>query len=86
MSQDVLLRIKVRALASLRSGWISVEPLLLVPTPGIVRLGPHVPSEMPLEMLPPDLRVVGSIFWMVISQREPVGYERVDSAAAIEAS
>jgi len=47
----------------------------------MVRLGPHVPTEMPVEMLPPDLREIGSTFWMVFDMKhEPVGFERLGSA------
>ncbi|HZZ41606.1 MAG TPA: hypothetical protein VFE58_01590 [Tepidisphaeraceae bacterium] len=81
MSHETLCRIKVRAGMCLRPGWLSVEPLPLEPTPGVVRLGPHVPTEMPLEMLPPDLREIGSVFWMIFDMnREPVGFERLESA------
>jgi hypothetical protein len=78
MSQETLYRIKVRAGMSLRPGWLSVEHFPLEPTPGFVCLGPHVPTEIPLEMLPPELRVIGSVFWMVFNgTREPVGFERL---------
>jgi hypothetical protein len=34
---------------------------------------------MPLDMLPPDLRVIGSVFWMVFdSEKDPVGFERLE--------
>jgi hypothetical protein len=36
---------------------------------------------MPLEMLPPDLRTIGSTFWMVFdTNREAVGFEPLESA------
>jgi hypothetical protein len=38
---------------------------------------------MPLSLLPPDLREVGAVFWMVFdpSSREAVGFERLEGAA-----
>jgi hypothetical protein len=79
VSQEILYRIKVRAGMLLRSGWLGIEPLPLETTPGVVRLGPHIPPEIPLSFLPPDLRTIGSVFWMIFNpSREPVGYERVE--------
>ena len=79
MPQETHYRIKVRAGMSLRQGWISVDPLPLQPARGFVNLWPHIPTEMPLDFLPPNLRVIGSVFWMVFKvDREPVGFERVD--------
>ncbi len=81
MSHDTLYRIKVRIGLSMRPGFLNVEPLPLEQTPGVVRLGPHVPTELPLDMLPPDLRIIGSTFWMVFDvRRVPVGYEHIGGA------
>ena len=82
MARDIHFRIKVRAQMSVRPGWIAVEPLPIEVKPGIVRLGPHIPKEIPLDLLPPDLRAIGSTFWMLFDQRrEPVGFERISDVA-----
>ncbi len=81
MSHDTLYRIQVRAGMCLRPGWLKVEPLPLQQRPGMVRLGPHVPMEVPLDMLPPELRAIGAVFWLVFNAaREPVGFEHLGSA------
>lgn len=79
MSQETLYRIKVRAGICLRPGWLRVDILPLAPPPaGVVRLGPHVPTEIPLELVPLDLRPVGSQFWMIFGPtREVVAVERL---------
>ena len=85
MPHSQLCRIKVRAEMCLQPGWLRVSPLPLAPPPdGMVRLGPDgVPSDMPLSLLPPDLREVGAVFWMVFdpASREAVGFERLEGAA-----
>ena len=81
MSLGTRYRIKVRAGMCLHPGWLCVEILpLSPPPPGVVRLGPHVPTEIPLELIPLDLQSIGSQFWMVFDgSREAVGVERLES-------
>jgi len=84
MSNDTLYRIKVRAGMCLRPGWLRVDVLPLAPLPpGTVRLGPHVPTEIPLELVPLDLQPIGSTFWMVFDATlfEVVAVERTGNVA-----
>jgi hypothetical protein len=43
---------------------------------------------MPLSLLPPDLREVGAVFWMVFdpSSQEAVGFERLEGPAYPDAA
>ena len=72
MGQDGTCRFKVRAGICLSPGWLRVEILLEPVRPGFVRLGPHIPSDVPLDLVPVDLRQVGSVFWMVVERGEVV--------------
>ena len=77
-------RIKVQAQMCLEAGLLRVRVLPLVPAPpGVARLGPHVPGEIPLELVPLDLQPMGSKFWMVFDElREVVGVERLEEEPA----
>lgn len=77
MSQEQLYRVKVRAQMCLHSGMLHVDVLPLSPLPpGVVRLGPDLPTEIPLDLVPLDLQAMGSKFWMVFNgRRQIVGVE-----------
>ena len=80
MSDEQLYRIKVRAQMRLRPGVLCIDVLPIEPPPpGVIRLGPHVPLEIPLDLVPLDLQPMGSQFWMVFNRhREVVSIERVE--------
>jgi hypothetical protein len=46
-----------------------------------------VPCEIPLDVVPPDLQIIGSEFWMVFNRRrEVVGVERLAEESLTEAN
>ena len=81
MERGAVCRTLVRAEICLTPGWLRVAPMSSSESPAAtVRLGPDgVPSEMPTCLLPPDLRTVGAVFWMLFdpARHEAVGFERV---------
>lgn len=80
MSIEQLYRIKVQAGLCLQPSILGVRLLPLSPPPsGGTRLGPHVPNEIPLDLVPLDLQPLGSTFWMLFNARlEVIGVERLE--------
>jgi hypothetical protein len=65
MPQKQLMRLTVRAQMCLRPGLLHVEPELPPMDPGAVLILDGVPHEVPLELVPPSLRSIGSRFRIV---------------------
>jgi len=80
MAEKLLYRIKVRSAMVMPPSMLNVNVLPLTPpSPGVVRLGPHVPTLIPLELVPLDLQQMGQCYWMVFDERrEVIGVERLD--------
>jgi hypothetical protein len=63
-------RMAARAITCLRPGYMRVEWDLPPVPPGVVQIVEGMPDEVPIELIPPDLRSIGSRFHVVF---EPWG-------------
>lgn len=71
-----LARLPVRSLMVLRPGYLQFELMLEPLPPKTIRILDGVPQDIPLELVPPDLRPLGSRFVNV--------YEPWGSVVAVE--